>query len=198
MSKKNVKVKSSNGPVVALVIGAIAVIGLMIYAAISSSQNRGMDQPIQPGCTSSKVTSQIPGVERVPCKSQTHVPDGQKVTYDTDPPLSGAHYAGPTPPGFYTFAQTNERIVHSLEHGNVVIYYNKAKLSDAELDAIRKLATTYKGTWDGVIATPREDSQYAVILTAWEYALRLEKFDQAKVNQFVDEFRGRGPENPVR
>jgi len=37
-----------------------------------------------------------------------------------------------------------------------------------------------------------------LILTAWGEILRLDHFDPAVAAAFVDKYRGRGPENPVR
>jgi hypothetical protein len=37
-----------------------------------------------------------------------------------------------------------------------------------------------------------------IILTAWTKELRLEEFDAAAAAAFIDRFRGRGPEHPVR
>jgi hypothetical protein len=101
-------------------------------------------------------------------------------------------------PGFYKASQPKEKLVHALEHGNIVIYYNQTKLSADEMDALTKLTGKYKGQWDGIVAVPRSDETHAIILTAWEKRLRLAKWDQATIEKFVDAFRGRGPENPVR
>lgn len=37
-----------------------------------------------------------------------------------------------------------------------------------------------------------------ILLTAWTKMLRLAKFDAASAAAFIDRFRGRGPEHPVR
>jgi hypothetical protein len=205
MSKAKAKRKAGNGPVIALLIGGIALLGLLIYGAMASTKQADeakkiremVKPPNQNGCASSPVPTPA-GVEHVICQGQKHVTDGQKVKYDTDPPLSGDHWNVPTNPGFYSEAQTPERLVHSLEHGNVVIYYDPAKLPAADLDAVKALARKYTGPWDGVIAVPRTDAKNAVTVTAWENALRLENYDKARAEQFVELFRGRGPENPVR
>ncbi|MDB4895992.1 MAG: hypothetical protein JWN15_2254 [Firmicutes bacterium] len=203
MSKPKAKPRVNNGPVIALIIGGLALLGLLGYAAIMSTKAKppvppDKLTPNQYNCTSSPVHVSIPGLEFSTCKGSTHVPDGQKVNYDTDPPLSGDHWAVPTAPGFYTVAQTPERLVHALEHGNVVIYYDPAKLPAADLEPLKALAKQYAGQWDGIVVVPRTDAKNPLILTAWENALRLPGYDKAKVDQFVDAFRGRGPENPVR
>lgn len=207
MSKKQKKVWGNRNvmPIAILVVGAMALLGLLGKAVFDASkadkQRAAAEEMLKPnefGCTSSPVKSAPAGVERVACKSANHVATGTKVAYESDPPLSGEHYSTWVNPGFYSEAKQKELLVHSLEHGYVVIYYNQQKLSAEQLKAVRTVAEKYKGNWDGVVAIPRDDAQYALILTAWEHALRLPEFDQARLDSFVDAFRGRGPENPVR
>ena len=38
----------------------------------------------------------------------------------------------------------------------------------------------------------------SVVLTAWAKRLDLDRFDPAPAAAFIDGYRGRGPENPVR
>jgi len=52
--------------------------------------------------------------------------------------------------------------------------------------------------WSGIVATPMPGIGEAVVLTAWRRMLRLDTFDAATAAAFIDAFRGRGPENPVR
>lgn len=206
MSKKRTRRLGNNtAPVAVLVAGALGLLGLFGYGIYRSEQTAAqreqvaeMRKPNEYGCTPSMARDIPDGVERMPCKSAAHVADGTRVTYESDPPLSGEHSNRWVEPGFYSEPKQTEQLVHSLEHGHVVIYYNQDKLSAAEVKGIRDLANRYKGSWDGVVAVPRADAKHPVILTAWEHALRLESFDQARVDAFVDAFRGRGPENPVR
>jgi hypothetical protein len=189
MSKSRRRPSSGNGAMVAMGLGAVVILGLFIYAAY---QNLAPKDPISNAvtatgaCSPSKVTADMrpEGVEYAACKSQQHV--------------EGAHYSGWVTPGFFGANQTPERLVHSLEHGHTVIYYDQSKLATADVDVLKALARQFKGDWDGVVVVPRKDANHAVILTAWEHALRLTEFDKAKIEQFVDVFRGRGPENPVR
>ena len=56
----------------------------------------------------------------------------------------------------------------------------------------------YGGHWDGVVATPSSGLGKAVVLTASRKILRLDEFDPAAAAAFIDRFRGRGPEKPMR
>ena len=46
------------------------------------------------------------------------------------------------------------------------------------------------------VSTP--DGGEAIVLTAWTKRLRLDPFDPAAAAAFIDAYRGRGPEHPVR
>ncbi len=117
------------------------------------------------------------------------------VDYGTEFPTSGPHDPSPIRPGFYNDPLPSERLVHSLEHGNIVIYYDKP--SDAAMDLIRSWTDKYPGALDGVIAVPHENLGERIVLTAWQHRLDLPKID-VRASFFVDAFRGRGPEKRIR
>jgi hypothetical protein len=131
-------------------------------------------------------------------EGRDHVPEGTPLEYETDPPVSGPHYARAASPGLYREEVPTGLLVHSLEHGNIVIYYSPSLLSDEAAQKLTDLTNEYTGTWDGVIAVPRQDPDFELILTAWTYKLELESYDEELIDAFVDAYRGRGPENPVR
>lgn len=55
-----------------------------------------------------------------------HVGMGTPLNFKTDPPTSGTHYADWTRPGVYETPQQDGLLVHSLEHGYIVVSYNCA------------------------------------------------------------------------
>ncbi len=125
-----------------------------------------------------------------------HVPPGQGVAYGDPFPTSGPHDSKWVEPGPYRTPQAPERLVHAVEHGNVVIYYDQP--GDAVRQTLDSWTGLYGGQWSGVVVAPAPGLGAAVVLTAWRKALRLDPFDAAAAAAFVDAFRGRGPENPVR
>ncbi|MDP6426480.1 MAG: DUF3105 domain-containing protein [Rhodospirillales bacterium] len=125
-----------------------------------------------------------------------HLGPGEAYRYRNAYPTSGPHAPVPTRPGFYTSPQPPTGLVHALEHGGIVIYYGQA-----EAETIAKLknwTSLYQGVWDGVVATPRSGLGNGVVLTAWRKRLQLASFDAKAAAAFIDAFRGRGPEKPVR
>ncbi len=125
-----------------------------------------------------------------------HLPIGQRITYPSQFPTSGAHDPRPIRGGFYDEPQWPERLVHSQERGNIVIYYDQ--LNPADRDLLKDWTSLYTGQWDGVVATPMPGIGRRVVLVAWTKLLRLRKFDAESAAAFIDAYRGRGPEQRVR
>ena len=132
-------------------------------------------------------------IQREESLGRQHV-EGE-VPYGTEYPTSGPHNPSPIPPGFYKDALPPERLVHSLEHGNIIIYYDEP--SDAAMNLIRGWTDQFGGAWDGVIAARKEGLGERIVMTAWQHRLELDKMD-VRASFFIDGFRGRGPENRVR
>lgn len=138
-------------------------------------------------------------LERVrtePIAGNSHLPIGQRFTYPTQFPTSGPHDTRPIRAGFYDEVQWPERLVHSQEHGHIVIYYDQ--LDPADRRIIEEWTNLFTGQWDGVIATPMPGIGRRVVLVAWGRLLRLRGFDAAAAAAFIDAYRGRGPEQRVR
>jgi len=53
-----------------------------------------------------------------------HVPLGTKIEYNSNPPTSGQHNENWIRPGVYDAPQLDEMLVHSLEHGYIIVSYN--------------------------------------------------------------------------
>jgi len=133
-------------------------------------------------------------IETFPDEGNTHVPVGTPIDYQTDPPTSGNHYPDPQPGGYYTAPVASGFLVHSMEHGGVIIYYDASRLTADNLLALQALAAQHPGTFSQVVVVPRTDPTYAIILTAWTHRLRLEAYDQARIEGFMTLFLGNGPE----
>jgi hypothetical protein len=139
-------------------------------------------------------------VERVPSEGTEHVTRGTRIDYERVPPLSGPHYGTSAEAGFYEETPALGAIVHSLEHGAVVIYYDPAALDGEAESSLRAYATEHTGAWKSVIVAPNPNEEPATgyVLTAWRHRLRLDGYDEATVRAFLAEYLGRGPENAVR
>jgi hypothetical protein len=138
----------------------------------------------------------LAGVETTPDLGGGHLELGQGHSYGVAFPTSGIHDRVPIAPGFYTKPQRATQLVHSVEHGHIVIYYENPG-AEAR-DTIEAWTTLFGGHWDGVVAVPSSGLGKAVVLTAWRKILKLDSFEPAAAAAFVDTYRGRGPEKRVR
>src|SRR5205823_2255485 len=118
-------------------------------------------------------------IETFPNEGQEHVPVGTVIPYQTDPPTSGPHYPDPAPGGFYTHVIAAGFLVHSMEHGGVIIYYSKQVTKD-QLDELRALAQQHPGLDAQVVVVPRDDNPYPISLTAWTHRPRLTPHDRSR------------------
>jgi hypothetical protein len=135
-------------------------------------------------------------VQAIPSRGGGHLAPGQNLTYPSRFPTSGMHDPVPIAPGFYDIELPPTQLVHSVEHGHIVIYYDDP--GPQAISHLRDWTSFYVGHWDGVVAVPTSGLGPRVVLTAWARRLNLDAFDPSAVAAFIDAFRGRGPENPVR
>lgn len=61
---------------------------------------------------------------QLPDEGREHVDIGTEIKYGTNPPTSGNHYAQWTKWGVYDTPKDDRNLLHSLEHGYVIMSYN--------------------------------------------------------------------------
>ncbi len=123
-----------------------------------------------------------------------HVPQGQAVSYSTTPPTSGKHWATPANCGFYTDGMPDERVVHNMEHSNIVISYNLT--APEEVEALRRAVDSVglSHAW-GVTRYYDKVPPGTVVLTAWGIMDTLQGVDKDRIKKFYDTYAGKiGPE----
>lgn len=138
-----------------------------------------------------------------PQQTRTHIQvSDPHEPYNSDPPTSGAH-AAPVNAGFYDSAPPDENLVHNLEHGYVVIWYNCDTLDEVEcaqlkgnvkavIDRARPVVITTGAK--KIVAVPRPNMDARVALTSWGRLYKLATFDEAQILAFVNDFRDKAPE----
>jgi len=150
-----------------------------------------------PACTAEEEAGPYvdPDIETFPAEASRQVPVGTPTVYNTDPPTSGMQYPVPQAGGFYTNNIAAGFLVHSLERGGVVVYYDANYVAPADLDRLRDLAAEHPGDSAQVVVVPRSDATFPIILTAWTHRLRLTLYDPGRVEGFLALFLGQGPEH---
>ncbi|MCL6096625.1 MAG: DUF3105 domain-containing protein [Patescibacteria group bacterium] len=126
--------------------------------------------------------------------SAMHVSLGTNVSYNSNPPAGGEHYGDSTGhSGFYdtTNVPADGYLVHSLEHGGVILWYNPKQLSQSQIDKLKDIfnQTTGKG-----IVAPRSSMDVPIALSSWGQVLKLKTIDEKQIKAFFDTNEGRGPE----
>lgn len=136
-----------------------------------------------------KSTKSLKGVE-VAVKGSNHLPVGTKIEYNSNPPAAGPHYDETTHAGFYDKPLADGHIVHSLEHGAVVLWYK----SDLSKDEITKLKSIFDQTRGKTIMMPRKNMDVPVALTSWGRILKLKTIDEKAIKEFFESNIERAPE----
>jgi hypothetical protein len=127
----------------------------------------------------------------------------ERVDYPDNPPTQGRHYQVPADDGLYSEPPTDEELVHTLEHGRVIMWV-KPGLPEEARQEIRALfdEDDYQ-----LVLVPRPKMPYDVAATAWNRepepggtgrTLSCENYDENVIDAlrtFRDEHRSNGPED---
>ena len=129
--------------------------------------------------------------EKMADEGAKHVKENEiHEAYKTNPPTSGPHWVGVAGPGIKTGPVADELVLHSMEHGAVVVWYREG-LDQSEIDKIKDAFTSASGK---KIMLARKDLDVPVALTSWGYLLKLETIDQATIKEFIETNNDRAPE----
>jgi len=168
-----------------LVLGAVLVTGgvLVLLLAFSARDDAGVGAgtPAGPGQLQKDLGSR-------------HLEPTQHVPLEglTDPPTSGAHHDRlPTAEG----RLSPDEILHSLELGDVILFYDGARPPAA----LRSLQRDVSGPFDPEVAAAgqqvilaRRDGAGAVTATAWRRLLRADDPADPRLREFAEAWIGRG------
>lgn len=119
----------------------------------------------------------------------------QHVTYKSQPPTSGKHWAVPTSDAAYIKPPTPyEGLVHALEHGRVIYWFKP----DAPADVRGALKKLYDEDPELVILTPNQrEMPYQVAISSWTRFIGCKTYNDKvpdAFRAFRDAYRLKGPE----
>lgn len=140
--------------------------------------------------------------EEVPLEGAEHIPVDTPPEYRTRPPASGPHYARSLQPGFYEETVRNEvpypegYLVHNLEHGYVIFWYDCSQLSEEECAELKALIRSVMGERPGakLIAFPYPGLEAPLVLTSWGKRMVLENPNARDMRAFIAANYNRAPE----
>jgi len=117
-------------------------------------------------------------------------------TFAVDPPAGGNHLAGAARGGVYdgTAVPDDGLLVHSLEHGYVVLWH-QSDLPDEQREQLAAVEAANRGD---VIVAERPMLPVPVAATAWGQRLLCGQSETVALERFVDAYVGKGPENVPR
>ncbi len=134
----------------------------------------------------------------MPDEGNTHVSDGEAITYKNYPPSSGTHYSTPEGAGFYTSTVAEGNFVHSLEHGYIVLYY-KPDLPDATKQQLKALMTTLpldKYSKVKMVIVPYSTGMTTPLaIAAWDRLLPMSDYNFDVIKTFYQQYVDKGPED---
>jgi hypothetical protein len=136
--------------------------------------------------------------------SRDHIAEGTDPgPYSTNPPTGGHHYPSPLPAKFYEDSDVaalpvhpEGYLVHSLEHGYVIFWYNCKVLDAAGCTALKAQIKSVMDQFNGVkvIAFPWTSIQEPLVITSWGKLERFPTFDATLASNFVRRNRYQAPE----
>ncbi len=128
--------------------------------------------------------------------TRRHVPNGETVEYNSIPATSGDHWAAWSECGFFEEELPDERVVHNLEHGNIVVSYNLA--TPEEVGELRDVLDDIGlANVHGVARRYTKIPQGDVALAAWGVSDQMTGVDKDRIERFFETYAGTlGPEFP--
>lgn len=195
--------------------GTAVVLGALIYwvsrpsgldAQERSLLDRAADAAVAAGCADvEEVAPYAPeSLDRAHIGSEGVPTPPELSTYSTQPPASGPHDSSPMPAEIYPTAPPIYRVIHSMEHGAVVIWHRP----DPPPGQIERISSFFRegNRLDKVIVAPYDypDQGEAgqlpqgvnMALVAWHRMQTCEAISLPAAFRFVEDFRGGAGEAP--
>ena len=155
-----------------LILGGciIVVLGLLgsavfVYVKDQQDAKKAAGTPLAELGASASAAGCEPVKKEKATGNNNHVDPGTKIPYTEAPPSSGPHWGnflqGSEIRSFYTRTDRPEveRLVHSLEHGHTILWYDDTvKSGSRAYDDVQAIAATFDGETDKFIAAPWESS----------------------------------------
>ncbi len=127
----------------------------------------------------------------IPVEGASHINEGEfHKSYNSNPPTSGWMYDQVAGGGIHNNEVADELLVHSMEHGAVVVYYQEG----LPKDQLAQVASAFNSASGKKILVPRKNLAAPVALTSWGRLLALKTIDTKTIKSFIETNENRGPE----
>ena len=184
-----------------LLIGGVLLVGLLILGLVllfggGTDPSSGAVQPLD------GQTHVTEGIDcRHPANGNQTAECGGADPYSSLPATSGPHWNGPADWGVYSTPQVEAQLIHNLEHGGIVIWYDPAALDADSIDALsqyvnRQTASGLSGRFKFIVSPwgGQDPLGAPIVATAWRYLLELATADTDAIDAFARDHYGRSPE----
>ncbi|MBI4253061.1 DUF3105 domain-containing protein [Candidatus Uhrbacteria bacterium] len=138
------------------------------------------------------VTPSVSRDERFADLGNQHIDskEDEHASYNSVPPTSGPHIGSSVAPwGVHDEQIPDELQVHNLEDGGVIIHYDPVRVDGDTIEKLRTMAGKYVSQ---LILEPYTQPALPspIVLTAWTQLLKLEQFDEERIDTFIKKYRG--------
>lgn len=137
--------------------------------------------------------------------TRQHVEEGTDPgPYETNLPSGGRHYPATFRAGFYEEGDPETQrlhpegyLVHNLEHGYVVFWYNCAADPNLDCEQLKDTIRSVMEINDGLklIAFPWSDQPEPLVMTSWGRIMRFDEVDPDTMRAFVRGNLNKAPES---
>jgi hypothetical protein len=172
-------------------VGAILVVLVLIFGS-GPAANAGVQLPDD---------GQTHITQGTDCRSSAGAAECGTGPYSSLPATSGPHWGTPANWGVYSTPQAESQLIHNLEHGGVVIWYDPEQVDAegvAELEQFVRTqnASGVSGRYKFIVSPwgGEEPLPSPVVATSWRWLLELEEADTAAIDEFAREHYGLAPE----
>jgi hypothetical protein len=147
----------------------------------------------------------VDGQETLTAQGNLHVPAGSPsaFAYNSTPPTSGPHYDGMVEWGVSPQPQQYEYLLHNLEDGGVVIYYQCPEVCAETVTALEAIVQPYLSTQRKLVVVRNDpswldpngqplhkDMGAKIAVTAWGKLLKLDEVDATRIQAFIAQNEG--------
>lgn len=172
-----------SGPTLAIVgLGLLIIAGLtaiLVFALLAPGGQTAVGEPQANG-------------------GQQHIETGTSGgPYSSTPAASGPHWPQPLGWGIYSTAVPQEPVIHNLEHGGIVVWYQADQVSAEQIEELEAWTRSWNGSerYKVLVAPWGEgDFGHPMAILAWTWLLNLDEVDTNLMDAFVDQHYGDAPE----
>lgn len=109
--------------------------------------------------------------------------------YNSVPPTSGPHIPRIAPWGVSEAQVPDELHVKNLEDGGVILSYDPIRVASSTIQDLKDITGKYP---EFVLMNPytKPALPSPIVLTAWTRLLKMEKFDEKGITEFIDAYKG--------